>query len=202
MHVDLNFPPGQWCIKHFRCWGIISRQEQASQKMMGPLIGKGSWYSQCVQNLEQGEGAVCSLAAPELRVAFILNHDFFNIHVLNLLVLLFVIAKELFSLSFCFKHFNERKVPTLFPLCGEAGNTHSYLTVLQSQVSELHPKISAEWHCTCQQQTLAHPICMIRQTPIKEPMTWQLTLLFCAHLNLYQMLHWHQLAQQSSSEFT
>lgn len=106
MHVDLNFPPGQWCIKHFRCWGIISRQEQASQKMMGPLIGKGSWYSQCVQNLEQGEGAVCSLAAPELRAAFILNHDFFNIHVLNLLVLLFVIAKELFSLSFCFKHFN------------------------------------------------------------------------------------------------
>lgn len=106
MHVNLNFPPGQWCIEHFRCWWIISGQEQASQKMMGPLLCKGSWFSQCVQNSEQGEDAVFSLAASKLRVAFILNHDFFSIHVLNLLVLLFVIAKELFSLSFCFKHFN------------------------------------------------------------------------------------------------
>lgn len=75
--------------------------------MLGPLLGKGSWYSQHVQTSEQGEDAVSSLAAPELRVAFILNNDFFQHSRLKpTSAFIYVIAKQSVSSSFYFKHFN------------------------------------------------------------------------------------------------
>lgn len=89
MQMDQQFLHA--CEFELSTWSVVHKEFQmlvdyiqtrtGLSKTTGPLLGKGSWYNQCVQNSEQGEDAVHSLAVPELRVAFILNHDFFSIHV-------------------------------------------------------------------------------------------------------------------------
>lgn len=100
-HVNWNLPPGQWWVKHFRCWWTVCRQEQASQKPWDLCLARETGDDQRFQNLEQGDDAAHSLAAPKLtneasprytwdcrkpaefrrRVAFFLNDYFFSIHV-------------------------------------------------------------------------------------------------------------------------
>lgn len=89
MQMDLQFLHA--CELELSTWSVVHKAFQmlvdyiqartGLSKRMGLLLGKGSSYNQCAQNSEQGEDAVHSLAAPQLRVAFILNHEFFSVHV-------------------------------------------------------------------------------------------------------------------------
>lgn len=78
-----EFELSTWSVMHKEFQMLVDyiQMRTGLSKTMGPLLGKGSWYNQCIQNSEQGKDAVHSLAVPKLRVAFILNHDFFSIHV-------------------------------------------------------------------------------------------------------------------------